>query len=161
MALLRGHGIGAVADVRRYPRSRRNPQFNLEALRESLAAAGIRLESFAAALGGRRRARRDSPNEGWEMAGFRGYADHMASDVFVSGLEALEVLGGPTPTAIMCAESDWRRCHRRLIADALTARCWRVLHIGARGEIVEHQMTPFAVADAGRVWYPAIQQPLA
>jgi uncharacterized protein (DUF488 family) len=157
VALLRRHRVLAVADVRRYPASRRNPQFNAAALEATLRSRGIRLEQLGDSLGGRRRPRRGSPNRGWEVEGFRGYADHMGSDEFRCGLERLQHLAAEVPTAVMCAEAQWRRCHRRLIADALASRGWRVLHIGGRGSIEEHEMTPFAVTEGERLVYPPVQ----
>lgn len=160
IALLRRHGIGAVADVRRYPGSRRYPQFNAAALDETLRAGGIRLEQFGESLGGRRRPQPNSPNRGWRVEGFRGYADHTASDEFAAGLHGLEQLAGSVPTAVMCAEADWRRCHRQLIADALVVRGWRVLHILADGRVEEHERTPFAVVQGERISYPPVQPSL-
>jgi uncharacterized protein (DUF488 family) len=156
-ALLEGAGVEAVADVRRYPGSRRNPHFNAEPLAASLRAQGVRLLSFGETLGGRRRSTGDSPNRGWRVDAFRAYADHMASRDFASGLAELEDLAARGPTAVMCAEADWRRCHRRLVSDALTVRGWRVLHILADGELQEHELTPFAVIDDGQISYPPAQ----
>jgi uncharacterized protein (DUF488 family) len=161
LQLLGGHRIAAVADVRRYPGSRRNPQFNAEALAGALAVEGIELVPFGETLGGRRRPVPKSPNGGWRVAGFRAYADHMASDSFASGLGDLEALARRKAVAVMCAEADWHRCHRRLIADALVVRGWRVLHAGAGGALAEHELTPFALVEGGRITYPPAQQRLA
>jgi uncharacterized protein (DUF488 family) len=158
--LLRRHEVEVVADVRRFPGSRRNPQFNPEALADSLGAAGIRLEPLGESLGGRRQARAGSPNGGWRVEGFRAYADHMASEEFAAGLAALESLAADATAALMCAEADWHRCHRRLIADALVVRDWRVLHIGPGGELSEHGLTSFALVEGERITYPAAQQQL-
>jgi uncharacterized protein (DUF488 family) len=157
LELLRRHGIEVLADVRRFPGSRRHPQFGAEALAGSLTDAGIDYASFGDELGGRRRADRDSANAGWRSGQFRGYADHMATDEFASGLATLESAAAARPAAIMCAEGDWRRCHRRLIADALVARGWRVLHIARDGRLERHEPTPFAVLDRDRVSYPGPQ----
>ena len=154
-ALLRAHRIELLADVRRYPGSRRHPQFGADSLRATLQDAGIAYESLGEQLGGRRRSRRDSPNTGWRVAAFQAYADHMQSPEFAAGLELLEGLARERRVAIMCAEGDWRRCHRRLIADVLLVRGWRVVHIGPDGDREEHSLTPFAVATGGRVTYPA------
>jgi uncharacterized protein (DUF488 family) len=153
--LLGASRIELVADVRRFPGSWRNPQFGAEALAESLAAAGIGYESLGDDLGGRRRARRGSPNDAWRVEAFRAYADHTASDEFRRGLERLEALATARRTSIMCAEGDWRRCHRRLIADALLARGWRVLHIAPDGRSSEHALPVFATAAGGEVTYRA------
>jgi uncharacterized protein (DUF488 family) len=150
-----------VADVRRYPGSRRNPQFNADALAESLAAERIALVPMGAQLGGRRKPRSGSPNGGWRVEGFQGYADHMESEDFRSGLAELERLAESSPTSVMCAEGDWHRCHRRLIADALLARGWRVLHMLPEGGTEEHRLTEFAVLGEGRLTYPPPQQSLA
>jgi uncharacterized protein (DUF488 family) len=154
-ALLRAHRIGLLGDVRRHPGSRRHPQFDAQPLRAALEGTGIAYERFGEQLGGRRRPRRDSPNKGWRGAAFRGYADHMQTPEFAAGLERLEGLARERRTAIMCAEGDWRRCHRRLIADALAARGWRVRHIRPDGRIEDHQLTSFAVVGGGRPSYPA------
>lgn len=154
LALLRRHRIEAVADVRRYPSSRRLPHFNAGTLAESLRAAGIEYVQLGDALGGRRKARPDSPNGGWRVAGFRAYADHMTCDEARSALAALEDLGRERRTAFMCAEGPWWRCHRQLIADALVARGWEVSHVMPDGRLERHRLTPFAVVDGDRVTYP-------
>ncbi len=158
--LLLGRGIEVVADVRRFPASRRNPQFNAEALAASLTEVGIGLVAFGDTLGGRRRPGRGSENGGWRVEGFRAYADHMASEEFAAGLATLQELAGRARTAVMCAEADWHRCHRRLISDALTVRGWRVLHIDAGGEVSEHELTSFALVEGDRITYPPAQQQL-
>jgi uncharacterized protein (DUF488 family) len=155
LKLLGAHRIAAVADVRRYPGSRRHPQFGAEALASSLGEQGIAYVALGDKLGGRRRARPGSANAGWRSASFRGYADHMASDPFAAGLARLAALASERRTAIMCAEGDWRRCHRQLIADALAARGWRVVHILPDGRSEAHQPTPFAEIRDGQVSYPA------
>ena len=151
--LLGAHRIELLADVRRFPGSRRNPQFGAEALAASLDAERIAYEGLGAELGGRRRARRDSPNDAWRVEAFRAYADHTASDEFRAGLARLEALTSERRAAIMCAEADWRRCHRRLIADALLARGWRVLHIGPDGGLGEHSLPEFATVVGTAVSY--------
>jgi uncharacterized protein (DUF488 family) len=158
MALLLAHRVELVGDVRRYPASRRHPQFNANALAAALDAAGIGYEGLGDQLGGRRQARRDSPHTGWRVTGFRAYADHMESDEFASGLERLEALAHARRTAIMCAEGDWRRCHRRLIADALLIRGWHVVHIQPDGGSEGHDLTPFAISTEAGVAYPAGRQ---
>jgi uncharacterized protein (DUF488 family) len=145
--------VRTLADIRRYPASRRLPHFNAGALAEALPAAGIEYHHIEA-LGGRRSRRPDSPNGGWKVKGFQGYADHMSTEEFASGLERLEALARTAPTAIMCAEADWTHCHRRLTADALLARGWRVRHIARDGRISDHELTPFAVVDGTRIAYP-------
>jgi uncharacterized protein (DUF488 family) len=151
--LLSGHGVEALADVRAHPGSRRLPHFGRETLERELP---VLYEHFPE-LGGRRRPRPDSPNAGWEVEAFRGYADHMASPEFAAGLERLEALAAQRRTAIMCAEGLWWRCHRRLVADALTVRGWRVLHVGPDGRVTEHSLPDFAVVAEGRLSYPPAQ----
>ena len=153
VALLERHAIGCVADVRAYPGSRRLPHFNGESLRVELPEKGIAYEHLPG-LGGRRRPRPDSPNTGWENASFRAYADHLESDEFGEGLAALRELAEARPTAVMCAEALWWRCHRRLVSDALLVRGHRVLHIAAGGTLSEHELTAFAQADGDRLLYP-------
>ena len=161
LRLLRTHAIELVADVRRHPGSRRQPHFGATALEGSLARAGIDYLWLGEGLGGRRRSRPSSPNSGWRVEGFRGYADHMGGEEFAQGLGRLEEAAAARRTAVMCAEGDWRRCHRQLVADALLVRGWRVLHIGPAGGVEEHRLTPFAVAsDSGGLTYPG-QEPLA
>jgi uncharacterized protein (DUF488 family) len=139
--LVRGHGIEVVCDVRRFPASRRNPQFNADALDESLGAAGIAYEPFGEELGGRRKPRPRSGPSPWRNPSFRGYAEYMETAEFTSGLERLERLAAERRAAVMCAEGEWRRCHRRLISDALDSRGWRVIHIRPDGVLEEHQQT--------------------
>ena len=146
-----------MADVRRHPGSRRLPWFGEAALRASLPEAGIGYAHLPA-LGGRRTRRPGSPNGGWENASFQGYADHMASPEFGEGLARLEALAREAPTAFMCAEAPWWRCHRRLIADALLVRGWEVRHILPGGRIAAHELTDFAVAGPGaELTYPPPQ----
>jgi uncharacterized protein (DUF488 family) len=158
--VLRGAGVELIADVRRYPGSRRQPHFERSALAGVLLEVGLGYRWLGEALGGRRKPRPDSPNGGWESDQFRGYADHMASEEFSAGLAELEDLAREQRVAVMCAEAWWVRCHRRLIADALTARGWRVLHLAANGRIEKHELTDFAVVEDGVVSYPEVQTSL-
>lgn len=158
--LLRGAGVELIADVRRYPGSRRQPHFERTALAAILLEAGIDYRWLGESLGGRRKPEPDSPNGAWESEQFRGYADHMASAEFAEGLAALEGLAREHRTAVMCAEAFWVRCHRRLVADALLARGWRVLHLASNGRLDDHELTEFAVVEGGRVTYPAQQTSL-
>jgi uncharacterized protein (DUF488 family) len=156
-ALLERHGVVAVVDVRRFPGSRRHPQFARDALAAGLAARGLAYEHIGA-LGGRRSVAPGSPNGGWDTLAFQGYADHMATAEFAGGLERLEALAAAAPTAVMCAEALWWRCHRRLVADALVARGWSVDHIGPDGRLQAHEPTPFLIVGAGgRLTYPPAQ----
>ncbi len=157
IALLREHGVQRLVDVRTVPRSRRNPQFNKDALAADLPAAGIGYTHLSV-LGGLRRPRLDSPNGAWQNAAFRGYADYMQTPEFDAALGELQALAVRERVAIMCAEAVPWRCHRSLIADALTARGVPVAHIiehGAHGAPRSHRLTPWAQIDGGRVTYPS------
>jgi uncharacterized protein (DUF488 family) len=146
VALLNSAGVDCVADVRAFPRSRSNPQFNIETLAPALAQFGIGYEHVAE-LGGRRGRQPDVPprrNALWTNRSFHNYADYAASDAFRAGLARLTALGRRRRCAIMCAEAVWWRCHRRIIADYLLARGERVLHILPGGRIAPAQRTPGA-----------------
>lgn len=156
--ILRTHGIERLVDVRRFPGSRRHPHFAREALASGLAAEGIDYRFVGESLGGRRRAgcsRLDSPNAAWTVEGFRTYADYMQTEAFLEGLRLLEDLARERPTAFMCAEALWSRCHRRLIADALLVRGWEVVHLSSTRPGRPHALPAFAVVDGERLSYPA------
>ena len=145
--------VQLLADVRRYPGSRRVPWTSSSELEPLLGTRSIGYRHFAA-LGGRRRPLEASANTAWKNAQFRGYADHMRSAEFAAELAELEVEARLARTAVMCAEAQWWRCHRRVLADALVVRGWRVLHLDLRGKATEHKLTPFAAVDGARVRYP-------
>lgn len=151
--LLRSHGVKRVVDVRTIPRSRHNPQFDHQALAKSLHNARIHYTHLAA-LGGLRHARKDSPNQGWRNASFRGFADYMQTPEFAKGIERLIKLGRKEPVAIMCAEAVPWRCHRSLIADALLVRKVAVRHITSRVRATLHRLTPFARVEGTNISYP-------
>lgn len=154
VALLLEYGIEAVVDVRSYPGSRRFPQFNRETLKERLAAAGISYD-HEAALGGRRLGKTESRHMALSDPGLRAYADHMDTAEFVAGLERVLESADQRPTAILCAEADPFRCHRKLIADALVARGRTVLHIVAADRCEPHRLSRHAVVEPdGTVAYP-------
>jgi uncharacterized protein (DUF488 family) len=153
VALVAAHSITTVADVRKIPRSRRHPQFNVETLPHSLEAAGLGYVHLGG-LGGLRRERPDSINRAWKNPSFRAYADYMQSDEFARELAGLMTLGARQRVAIMCAEAVWWRCHRSLIADALVARGEPVLHILTPDRAEPHVLREFARVDDGRVTYP-------
>lgn len=158
VALLRDAGVEALADVRRYPGSRRNPQFARAALERSVREAGIAYEHVPQ-LGGRRPVQLGSGNEGWRVEAFRGYADHLRSAEFADGRAALERLAAERRTAIVCAEAQWWRCHRRLVADVLHFDGWDVRHLVPDGRAVEHEPPEFALrAEDGLPTYPATRQ---
>ena len=152
--LLTTHGIELVADVRRFPGSRRWPQFNADALTEALSRAGLGYRHFAE-LGGRRsRPPGRSPNTAWRVESFNAYADHMASPEFAAGYAALVDEAARRRTAVMCSEAVPWRCHRRLIADALIVGGWTVQDILGPGPARPHGLTEFARVCDGRITYP-------
>jgi uncharacterized protein (DUF488 family) len=153
VALVRAHGVTTIADVRKMPRSRRHPQFNLDTLPDTLAAAGLGYTHFVG-LGGLRRGQPESINRAWKNPSFRAYADYMQADMFAAELDRLLSLGGRESVAIMCAEAVWWRCHRSLIADALVARGEPVLHILTPERAEPHVLRDFARVDDGHVTYP-------
>ncbi|HEY7128037.1 MAG TPA: DUF488 domain-containing protein [Nitrospira sp.] len=160
LALLKSHGITRLVDVRTIPRSRHNPQFDAHALDMSLEEAGITY-IHQPQLGGLRKPKKDSINEGWKNASFRGYADYMQTELFWAALETLTKAARNGPTAIMCAEAVPWRCHRSLIADALASRAWTVRHIMTKTKADTHRMTRFAVIDHARIFYPSTPPPHA
>jgi uncharacterized protein (DUF488 family) len=154
VALLAENNIEGLADVRRFPGSRRYPQFGSDALAASLAEAGIAYSHFPA-LGGRRKTRSDSsPNNAWRVVAFAAYADYMLTEDFKTAFAELLALAERFPTAIMCAEALPWQCHRRLIADQFLATGWQVLDIIGPHNTKPHELPPFAkIADA-QVTYP-------
>lgn len=155
VALLREQAVELVLDVRRFPGSRRYPQYGQDALAAALAAAGISYR-HEPDLGGRRSAVPDSPNTLWRNAQFRGYADHLATPPARAALDRLSAEAATHRMALLCAEAVPWRCHRQLIADALVARGIEVLHILAPGRAERHSINPGArVEPGGRIVYPA------
>jgi len=152
LALLAENRIEALADVRRFPGSRKFPHFNAEALARALPAAGIEYAPFPE-LGGRRKPRLDSPHRHWRNAAFRAYADYMDTDEFRVGIERLAALACAKRTAIMCSEAVWWRCHRRMISDWFKARGVRVLHIMGADNVTEHPWTEAALGCNGELDY--------
>ena len=153
LALLAEHAIECVVDVRRWPASRRHPHFAREALAGSLAAAGIDYV-WRGDLGGYRTPARESPNTGWRVGAFRAYADFMLTVEFEEALAPVERLAARRRIALMCAEAVPWRCHRQLVADALTVRGWDVRHIADHG-CAPHRLTAFARPEGHRILYPA------
>jgi uncharacterized protein (DUF488 family) len=154
VALLRAHDIERVADVRRYPGSRRFPHVGSDLMRGWLGAAGIEYVHMPS-LGGRRRPQPGSPNGGWTNAQFQGYADHMASPEFQAGFAELLELCASARTTCMCSEAQWWRCHRRMICDAALVAGSSALHIMGPARADPHELTPFAhVCEDGRLTYP-------
>jgi uncharacterized protein (DUF488 family) len=152
--MLRAHHIELLVDVRTVPRSARNPQFNRESLPQSLAPA-IAYRHMAA-LGGLRHPRKDSINTAWRNDSFRGYADYMQTAEFGRAIDELEAFAAGARTVVMCAEAVPWRCHRSMIADAFTARGHHVVHIMSAAKSNPHRLTPYAVTDGPRVWYPGV-----
>ena len=153
LSLLNENGIKVVADVRMFPGSKRYPQFGCEALAKSLGEAGIRYEHFPE-LGGRRKAKPNSKNTAWRNEMFRGYADYMETEAFRKGIARLVDLAEKSgPTAIMCAEAVWWRCHRSLISDYLKARGVEVIHILDERKTEPHPFTSAATIVNGRLSY--------
>jgi uncharacterized protein (DUF488 family) len=159
--MLAHHRIEAVADVRRFPGSRRQPQYSQETLRDALAEHGIAYH-WIEALGGRRRPLPDSPNVAWRNASFRGYADYMGSVEFAEGLSKLLGVDAGLRTSMMCAEAVWWRCHRALVSDLLCVRGIEVMHIMDETHAVAHPYTSPARVVQGRLTYvPTEGTPLA
>jgi len=154
LALLTSNGIEALADVRRFPGSRKYPHFNVEPLAHTLGEAGVQYVPFPE-LGGRRKPLPDSRNTAWRNDAFRGYADYMQTREFVLGIERLSALASAKRTAIMCSEAVWWRCHRGLIADWFKAHGVRVLHILDARHVVEHPWTSAAHVTEGELDYRA------
>jgi uncharacterized protein (DUF488 family) len=155
ISLLKENEIKLLADVRAWPGSKRYPQFNKDALAESLTAHGMRYEHFPE-LGGKRKSKPDSRNTAWRNASFRGYADYMETEQFQNGIvRLLDTASEAGPIAIMCAEAVWWRCHRSLIADYLTARGVEVLHILGPNKVELHPYTSAARIVNGELSYAA------
>lgn len=152
-ALLREQGVTRLLDVRTLPRSRHNPQHNTESLRGSLHAAGIAY-SHLPALGGMHKPKPHSMNLGWREEGFRGYADHMQTPEFERALVELLTGAAREPAAFMCAEADPARCHRSLLADAISVRGVEVRHIMGPGTWRTHLLTSFAEVQGTLITYP-------
>lgn len=153
VALLRAHGVQQLADVRSFPASRRHPHFSRAHLRAALPGAGIAYR-WIPGLGGRRQGRPDSPHTAWRVEGLRAYADFMQTPEFAAARAELEAWAETTATAIMCAEADFRRCHRQILADALVARGWEVRHIESTSEPWRHALPSFAtVGRDGTILY--------
>lgn len=154
VSLLRRHGIEVLIDVRKFPRSRRNPQFDRAKLEKELEERGIEYRWLGEPLGGyRSEALKNSPNKGWDSKGFQCYADHALGEEFREGLEEILRVARKRQAAIMCAERFFWRCHRRIICDWLLAKDHRVVHI-LDEKTEEHRLTGFAEVVGGKVTYP-------
>ncbi len=151
--VLKAHAISLLVDIRTIPKSRHSPQFNQDSLKRSLEKRGISYLHFKE-LGGLRKPRKDSINTGWRNASFRGFADYMQTREFVSAVRQLMRLAKSKRLAIMCAEGNPFRCHRSLVADALTVRKVHVFHISSKTSARAHTLTPFAKVNGTKITYP-------
>ncbi|MEA2090393.1 MAG: DUF488 domain-containing protein [Thermoproteota archaeon] len=156
LSLLKEHEIQVLVDVRRWPSSKRNPQFNREALEKSLAEKGIKYVWLGEELGGYRRKGlgENSPNKGWSSKGFRNYADHTLTEEFEMGIRKLLSYTEKQRVVYICAELVPWKCHRRIISDYLVVEGHRVTHIVGEGEVREHKLTSFAKFVDGKLLYP-------
>lgn len=150
--LLKSYKIEMLIDVRTIPKSRHNPQFNKETLETVLKEFDIQYHHLSK-LGGLRHTTKESVNVGWHNLSFRGFADYMQTSFFLQGIEELEILGKKYKSAIMCAEAVPWRCHRSLIADALTLRKWKVFHITNKKNAKLHELTSFLQVKNGQLIY--------
>lgn len=156
LALLDEYSIEAIADVRRFPGSRRYPHFASEAMATSLPAHGIAYQ-WMPKLGGRRKVQKDSPNTAWRNASFQGYADYTATAEFAEGFDQLLELAATKRTAMMCAEVVWWRCHRSIVSDVLKLRGIKVVHIIDAKHTTLHPYTSAAQVVDGRLSYEGAQ----
>ncbi|MDT7829472.1 DUF488 domain-containing protein [Pricia sp. S334] len=152
--MLQSSQIELVADVRRFPGSRKYPHFNQEALQGSLRENAIEYRHFEA-LGGRRKARPNSKNTVWRNASFQGYADYMETPAFKDAISELETVASKRRTAYLCSEAVWWRCHRSMISDLLKYQGWEVNHIMGVGKETEHPYTGPANIKGKRLTYEA------
>ena len=150
-------GVSQIVDVRRFPGSRRHPQFGRDVFAEALAGAGVGY-SWLEALGGRRRAAPGpSLNPAWQVDAFRAYADYLDTPEFRAGLDALLAAAASAPTAFLCAETHWSQCHRRLIADKLWSLGHEVVHLLAPARAEPHRPPPFLRVDGEHLRYDRTQ----
>jgi uncharacterized protein (DUF488 family) len=157
--LLSRHQIQTLIDIRSYPSSKRWPQFNQEALRESSEQNGVAYH-WLRGLGGRRRVVGESLNDGWEHPAFRAYADYIAGADGQASLRELIGIAGAAPSAIMCSEGLWWQCHRRIVSDYMLLHGWEVIHVMPDGKPVPHHLTPFARMGDQTISYRAIDDGL-
>jgi uncharacterized protein (DUF488 family) len=151
--LLSAHAVDRLIDIRTIPRSRHNPQFGRERLSRALRRAGIRYRHMPG-LGGLRRPRKNSTNNGWRNTSFRGYADYMQTAKFGRSLDRCIEFAKDSQLVLMCAEAVPWRCHRSLVADALTARGIPVSEITSGVRARPHALTPWAMVDGFQITYP-------
>ena len=159
VAMLTVHKIEALADVRRFPASRKFPHFNAATMAGVLQAHDIEYLPFTE-LGGRRRAKPNSHNTAWRSEAFRGYADFMETSDFAEGAARLMETAHERNTAIMCSEAVWWRCHRGLVSDYFKVRGWEVLHIMSPGKAEPHPYTSAATIVDGKLSYESTGEQL-
>ena len=152
ISMIQYFSITALVDIRRFPGSRKYPHFNKENLAASLSKAGISYTHLED-LGGRRKVQKNSKNSRWRNESFQGYADYMETEAFKKAAEKLEAIALKQPTAYMCAEAVWWRCHRSMVSDYLKAKGWKVLHIMGDGKADEHPYTSPARVVGNQVFY--------
>jgi uncharacterized protein (DUF488 family) len=152
--LLASAGVTQIADVRSFPGSRRNPQFGKDVFADALGGAGVAYH-WLPALGGRRKKPLEgpSPNPAWRVDAFRNYADYMDTDAFAAGVASLISLAAQAPTAYLCAETHWSKCHRRLLSDKLWSLGHEVIHLITPARHEPHVPTPFLRVDGDRLRY--------
>lgn len=150
---LRAHGIATLVDIRAFPMSRRLPQFNRDSLEQTLPAAGIRYVWMKALGGYRKKVIDESPHIALRNQSFRNYADYMLTPEFEKAASELVGLAEQSPTAYMCAERVYFRCHRMLVSDWMLANGHEVLHIDATGPVRPHKLTADARMIDGRLLY--------
>lgn len=152
LKMLSAFSIQVLVDIRRFPASKKFPQFNQDYLETALLGQGIGYTHFKA-LGGRRPAHKGSHNIRWKNDSFRGYADYMETEDFKIAVADLEALALKKTVVLMCAESLWWRCHRSMVADYLKARGWTVMHIMGPNQVEEHPFTAPARVVKESVFY--------
>lgn len=152
MAMLRSFDIRNLVDIRRFPSSKKYPHFHQENLETALKGCGIHYTHLED-LGGRRKVQKDSKNNRWKNDSFRGYADYMETEDFEKAMSKLEAIALKHPSAYMCSEAVWWRCHRSLVSDYLKAKGWTVLHIMGAGKTEEHPYTSPVRVVGSRVFY--------
>ena len=155
LSLLKEFGISLVADIRRYPSSRKFPHFNRQVLCELLAAENIKY-LWLETLGGRRHTGKNDrpPNIGLNSSGFRNYADHMGTDEFRAAVKEFLSTAAKSCTSVMCAEKFYWKCHRRLLSDYLVAQGVEVVHIAGPGKLSIHKLTPYTMTTEDGIIYP-------
>jgi uncharacterized protein (DUF488 family) len=152
LALMLSFGIKVLADIRRLPGSRKYPQFDQDQLKISLREKGIEYV-YIEDLGGRRKLSSSAAKTAWRNKSFQAYAGYMETEAFEEGAKVLKSYAAEQPTAMMCSEAVWWRCHRSMVSDYLKAKGWEVLHIMSEGKATEHPYTSPARIIGDRIFY--------